>query len=294
MTEPVFERLAIIGFGLIGSSVARVVRERGLAAHIVACDASESARQTIHKLGLADTVTFDVAEAATDADCVMIAVPVGQFEAIGQLVAPVLKKGAIVTDTGSVKEAVIRDLGPFIPEGVHFIPAHPIAGTEKSGPESGFAELFTGRWCILTPPPGTDGASVDKVAALWSGMGSTIQIMTATHHDKVLAITSHLPHLISYAIVGTATDLERHTKAEVIKFSAGGFRDFTRLAASDPIMWRDIFLNNREAVLEMLQRLNEDISALQRAIRWGEGEVLEEMFTRTRTVRRSVVKAKQA
>jgi len=205
-----------------------------------------------------------------------------------------LKPGAILTDVGSVKQAVVRDVGPQVPEGVHFVPGHPIAGTEHSGPEAGFAELFEGRWCILTPPPGTDRGAVDKLAELWRRCGSTVDIMDAQHHDAVLAITSHLPHLIAYTIVGTASDVGENVRAEVAKYSAGGFRDFTRIAASDPIMWRDIFLNNREAVLETLQRFTEDLTALQRAIRWGEGETLEAHFRRTREIRQSIVEAHQA
>ena len=209
-------------------------------------------------------------------------------------VAPSLRKGAIVTDVGSVKEQVIKDVKPLIPEGVHFVPGHPVAGTEHSGPEAGFAELFENRWCILTPPPGADEAATRRINEMWAKVGMRVVEMPAEHHDKVLAITSHVPHLIAYTIVGTATDLEESLKSEVIKFSASGFRDFTRIAASDPTMWRDIFLNNREAVLEMLQRLTEDLFALQRAIRWGEGDKLQELFTRTRAIRRSIIEAKQA
>jgi cyclohexadieny/prephenate dehydrogenase len=195
---------------------------------------------------------------------------------------------------GSVKQAVLRDVGPHLPDGVHLVPGHPVAGTEHSGPEAGFAELFEGRWCILTPAPGTDPAAVEKVSELWGRVGSNVEMMEAQHHDRVLAITSHLPHLIAYTIVGTAVDLEASTQSEVIKFSAGGFRDFTRIAASDPVMWRDIFLNNREAVLEIIQRFTEDLTMLQRAIRWGEGDALEELFTRTRAIRRGIIQAKQA
>jgi cyclohexadieny/prephenate dehydrogenase len=224
----------------------------------------------------------------------VIATPVSSYAEIGRRIAPALRPGAIVTDVGSVKEAVIRDLGPLLPAGVHFVPGHPVAGTEHSGPEAGFAELFENRWCILTPPDGVDDAATKRVRDMWTSVGMRVAEMPADHHDKVLAITSHVPHLIAYTIVGTATDLEESLKSEVIKFSAGGFRDFTRIAASDPVMWRDIFLNNREAVLEMLQRLTEDLFALQRAIRWGEGEKLQELFTRTRAIRRSIIEAKQA
>jgi cyclohexadieny/prephenate dehydrogenase len=229
-----------------------------------------------------------------NADLVVLAVPLGAYADLAPMVAANLKKGAILSDVGSVKQAVIRDLGPSLPEGVHFIPGHPIAGTEHSGPKAGFAELFHGRWFVLTPTPGTDEDAVARLKALWTQLGSQVEIMTASHHDQVLAITSHLPHLIAYTIVDTATFLEDETRREVVKFSASGFRDFTRIAASDPIMWRDIFLNNREAVLEMLGRFTEDLTALQRAIRWGEGEKLQEVFTRTRAIRRGIIDAKQA
>ena len=227
---------------------------------------------------------------SADADLVVLATPVGAFGPLGQRRCPgFLKPGAILSDVGSVKTAVVRDVGPFVPDGVHLIPAHPVAGTEQSGPEAGFAELFDGRWCILTPPPGADAAAVEKLKMFWQRMGSQVEIMDPKHHDLVLAITSHVPHLIAYNIVGTAADLETVTEGEVIKFSAGGFRDFTRIAASDPTMWRDVFLNNREAVLEMLGRFNEDLSLLQRAIRWGDGDMLFNLFTRTRAIRRSII-----
>ena len=219
--------------------------------------------------------------------------PVGTYAALASLIAPYLKQGAILTDVGSVKAVVVKEVGPHVPEGVHFIPGHPVAGTEQSGPEAGFAELFDGRWCILTPPPGTDLQALEKLKQFWKRCGSDVEIMEAKHHDLVLAITSHVPHLIAYNIVGTAADLETVTQSEVIKYSASGFRDFTRIAASDPTMWRDIFLNNREAVLEMLGRFNEDLSALQRAVRWGDGEALFNLFTRTRAIRRSVIEAGQ-
>jgi cyclohexadieny/prephenate dehydrogenase len=294
MTDPLFNQVAIIGFGLIGSSLGRAIRRHGLARTLVACDASEPARAAIDELGLADIVTGDPAAAVAGADLVIICTPVGSYAELGRLIAPALAPGAILTDVGSVKQSVIRDLAPVTPPGVHLVPGHPISGTEKSGPRAGFAELFEGRWAVLTPPPGTDRAAIDKVAALWRAIGSDIVEMDAQHHDKVLAITSHLPHLIAYTIVGTAVDLEESLQSEVIKFSAGGFRDFTRIAASDPVFWRDVFLNNREAVLEMLQRLTEDLSALQRAIRWGEGDFLHERFARAREIRRGVVEAKQA
>jgi cyclohexadieny/prephenate dehydrogenase len=292
--SPIFRRLALIGVGLIGSSIARVVRREGIAAEIVGADISASARSDLAELGICERVVADPAQAVRDADLVMVCTPLGTYAEVGQAIAPHLAPGAILSDVGSVKQAVMRDLAPVVPDHVHFIPGHPIAGTEHSGPKAGFAELFEGRWCILTPPPGADEAAVERLAELWRRAGSTVELMEPGHHDQVLAITSHLPHLIAYTIVGTAFGLEESTRREVIKFSASGFRDFTRIAASDPIMWRDIFLNNREAVLEMLSRFTEDLTALQRAIRWGEGEKLEDLFTRTRAIRRSIIEAKQA
>ncbi len=294
MSGPQFERVAFIGIGLIGSSLARVLRRDGLAGEIVACARQAATRAKALELGIADRVTADAAEAVRDADLVVLATPLSAYAAIGTEIALALRPGAIVTDVGSVKQAVIRDLLPSLPASVHFIPGHPVAGTEHSGPESGFAELFRDRWCILTPLPATDPAALARLTALWEQAGMRVVTMDPEHHDKVLAMTSHLPHVIAYTIVGTATDLEDSLKSEVIKFSAGGFRDFTRIAGSDPVMWRDIFLNNREAVLEMLQRFSEDLTALQRAIRWGEGDKLEELFSRTRAIRRSIIEAKQA
>jgi cyclohexadieny/prephenate dehydrogenase len=291
---PVFQRLALIGVGLIGSSLARVVRREDIAAEIVGADASATARAEIEELELCDRVFADAGQAVAGADCVIVCTPIGAYAEVGQAIQKQLMPGAILSDVGSVKQAVMRDLAPVVPDGVHFIPGHPVAGTEHSGPKAGFAELFEGRWFILTPPPGTDEAAVEKLASLWRRAGSMVERMEPGHHDQVLAITSHLPHLIAYTIVGTAFGLEESTRREVIKFSASGFRDFTRIAASDPIMWRDIFLNNREAVLEMLGRFTEDLTALQRAIRWGEGEKLQELFTRTRAIRRSIIEAKQA
>ena len=289
-----FERVALIGIGLIGSSLAHVLRRRGLAGHIAGHARSRRTRDKAVELGLVDSIHDDAAGAVRGADLVIICVPVGAYAEVAAAIAPALARGAIVSDVGSVKQAVVRDVGPYLPDGVHFVPGHPVAGTEHSGPESGFAELFVDRWCILTPPPGTDPAAVEKLSLLWRRCGSQVEIMEPAHHDAVLAITSHLPHLIAYTIVGTATDLEGTTQKEVIKFSAGGFRDFTRIAASDPVMWRDVFLNNREAVLEMLGRFTEDLTALQRAIRWGEGDKLEALFTRTRAIRRGIIDAKQA
>jgi cyclohexadieny/prephenate dehydrogenase len=289
-----FDRVALIGVGLVGSSLARVLRRDALAGEIVACARRQETLDAARRLDLADRVTSDPAEAAADADLVVVSTPISADADIARRMAGVLKPGAIVTDVGSVKEAAVRDLQPSLPAGVHLVPGHPVAGTEHSGPEAGFAEMFQDRWCILTPLPEGDPAAVETVTRLWQAAGMKVVTMDAEHHDKVLAITSHLPHLIAYTIVGTATDLEDTLKSEVIKFSAGGFRDFTRIAASDPVMWRDVFLNNREAVLEMLQRFTEDLTALQRAIRWGEGDKLEDLFTRTRAIRRSIIEAKQA
>ena len=292
--QPLFQRLALIGVGLIGSSLARIVRREGIAAEIVGADVGAKARAEIEELKLCDRLFADAGQAVEGADLVVICTPIGAYAEVGQAIQKRLKPGAILSDVGSVKQAAIRDLAPIVPDGVQLIPGHPIAGTEHSGPKAGFAELFKGRWCILTPLPGTDEAALDRLAALWRAAGSMVETMEPAHHDQVLAITSHLPHLIAYTIVGTAFGLEESTRREVIKFSASGFRDFTRIAASDPIMWRDIFLNNREAVLEMLGRFTEDLTALQRAIRWGEGEKLQDLFTRTRAIRRSIIEAKQA
>jgi cyclohexadieny/prephenate dehydrogenase len=292
--KPLFDTVCLIGIGLIGSSLARVIRREGLAGRIVACARSDATLDKVMELELADAVSKDPAEAVKDADLVVISTPISTNGAIAEAIGAHLKPGAVVTDVGSVKQAVIDAVAPHIPEGVHFVPGHPLAGTEKSGPEAGFATLFENRWCVLTPPPGTDEGAVEKVAALWRGAGSNVETMDAGHHDRVLAITSHLPHLIAYTIVGTVFDLETSTQQEVIKYSATGFRDFTRIAASDPVMWRDVFMNNREAVLEMLGRFSEDLSRLQRAIRWGEADVLEDLFTRTRDVRRGIVEAGQA
>jgi cyclohexadieny/prephenate dehydrogenase len=294
MSDPLFDKLCIIGIGLIGSSIARAARKHGLAGTISIADSSAEARQAAAELKLGESFHDNPADAVRDADLTIVCVPIGAYAEVGQAIAPQLRSGSILSDVGSVKQAVLRDLGPLLPDHVHFIPGHPVAGTEHSGPRAGFAELFEGRWTILTPPPGADQAAAEKLAEFWRKMGALVEVMEPTHHDQVLAITSHLPHLIAYTIVGTATGLEGSIEREVIKFSASGFRDFTRIAASNPIMWRDIFLNNREAVLEMLGRFNEDLTALQRAIRWGEGEKLEEWFTRTRAVRRSIIDAKQA
>jgi cyclohexadieny/prephenate dehydrogenase len=286
--------VALIGVGLIGSSLARALRRDWPDTAIIACARRAETLATVERLGLADAVTDDPAQAAAGADLVVLATPLSAYAEIGRRIGPVLKEGAILSDVGSVKEAVIRNLHPRLPRWVHLVPGHPVAGTEHSGPESGFAELFQDRWCILTPLPETAPEAVTAVGRMWESFGMRVVTMSADHHDKVLAMTSHLPHLIAYTIVGTATNLEESLKSEVIEFSASGFRDFTRIAASDPVMWRDIFLNNREAVLEIAQRFTEDLTALQRAIRWGEGDTLEELFTRTRAIRRSIIEAKQA
>lgn len=292
--KPFFSRMAFIGIGHIGSSLARIVKRDGLAGHVVACARTEATLSRVSELGIADSVTLDPAEAAADADIVLLCTPLGVYGVIAQAIAPRLKPGAIVTDVGSVKGSAIRDVSPHIPQGAHFVPGHPVAGTEHSGPDAGFEALFEGRWCILTPPDGTESQAVERVAELWRAAGMTVEIMDAEHHDMVLAITSHLPHLIAYNIVGTVVDLERTTRKEVVKYAAAGFRDFTRIAASDPVMWRDIFMNNQEAVLEMLGRFTEDLVRLQRAIRWGEAQVLEDLFTRTREIRRGVIDVGQA
>jgi cyclohexadieny/prephenate dehydrogenase len=292
--KPLFQRIALIGLGLIGSSLAQVIRRERLAGHIAGCVRSKASRATVRRLGLVDSLHTTPATTVRGADLVLLCTPVGTYDALAQAIAPSLRAGAILSDVGSVKQSAIRDVGPYLPEGVHFVPGHPIAGTEHSGPASGFAELFEGRWCILTPPPGTDGAAIDRVAEFWRRCGSMVETMDAHHHDRVLGITSHLPHLIAYTIVATASEVDPSLRAEVTKYSAGGFRDFTRIAASDPIMWRDVFLHNREAVLEMLQRFSEDLTALQRAIRWGEGDKLEALFRHTRTLRQQIIDAHQA
>jgi cyclohexadieny/prephenate dehydrogenase len=290
--EPIYDKVALLGLGLIGSSMAHAMRRAKMASHIAGY-ARPKTLERARAVGFCDSYSADPAEAVKDADLVVLATPVGVFGHLTELIAQNLKPGATLSDVGSVKSAVIRDVGPFVPENVHFIPAHPIAGTEESGPEAGFAELFDDRWCLLTPLPGTDPGALENLKAYWRALGSNIDVMEAHHHDLVLAITSHLPHLIAYNIVGTADDLETVTHSEVIKYSAGGFRDFTRIAASDPTMWRDIFLNNREAVLEALGRFSEDLSALSRAIRWGDGDALFNLFTRTRAIRRGIIDAGQ-
>jgi cyclohexadieny/prephenate dehydrogenase len=288
-----FEKVALVGIGLIGSSLARVIRREGLAGHIVIATRRPGTLARAEQLALGDSYSTDLAEVVKGADLVIVSVPVGASGEVAEAIAPALRPGAIVTDVGSTKASVVAQMAPRMPENVHFIPGHPIAGTEHSGPDAGFADLFDGRWCILTPQPGTDPAALEKLTRFWERCGSKIDTMDIEHHDMVLAIVSHLPHIIAYNIVGTADDLETVTKSEVIKYSASGFRDFTRLAASDPTMWRDVCLYNKDAILEMLARFSEDLSALQRAIRWGDGEKLFELFTRTRAIRRSIIEAGQ-
>ncbi len=291
--EAHFDRIALIGFGLIGGSIARAARSQGLAKEIVTTARSARTRARVTELGIVDRVVETNSEAVQGADLVILCIPVGACGAVAADIADHLKPGAIVSDVGSVKAAVVKDMAPHLPASAHFVPAHPVAGTENSGPDSGFAELFINRWCILTPPEGTDATATERLRAFWAALGAKVEIMTPEHHDLVLAITSHLPHLIAYTIVGTADELAQVTSSEVIKFSAGGFRDFTRIAASDPTMWRDVFLANKEAVLEMLGTFNEDLSKLTRAIRRGDGEALFEHFTRTRAIRRGIVEIGQ-
>ena len=287
------QRVALVGIGLIGSSIAHAVREHGLAEHIAITTRSDTTLVRAKELNLGDSYHADAKDAVKNADIVVISVPLSACRAVAIEIADGLKPGAIVTDVSSCKASVIADMGPHIPDGVHFVPGHPIAGTEHSGPDAGFANLFNGRWCILTPPKNTNQNAVEKISDLWKKMGSMVEVMEPEHHDQVLAITSHLPHLIAYSIVDTATNLQDDLKQEVIKFSASGFRDFTRIAASDPVMWRDVFMKNRDAVLEVLGQFSEDLAALQRAIRRGEADKLEEVFTRTREIRRSVIDYKQ-
>ena len=291
--SPIIDRLALIGVGLIGGSIARAAREYGVVRSIVATARSEATRKRVVELGIADQVVATNAEAVRDADLVIVCIPVGASGPVAAEIAAALKPGAIVSDVGSVKGQVLNEMAPHMPNGVHLIPAHPVAGTENSGPDSGFSELFVNRWCILTPPEGADQAAVEKLRAFWSALGANVEVMTAEHHDMVLAITSHLPHLIAYTIVGTAEEFSQVSRSEVLKFSAGGFRDFTRIAASDPTMWRDVFLHNKDAVLEMLAQFNEDLAKLTRAMRRGDGDALFEHFTRTRAIRRGIVQIGQ-
>jgi cyclohexadieny/prephenate dehydrogenase len=293
MSEFIYDKIALIGIGLIGSSLARAIRQKGLAREIAISTRSTETLEAARKLGLGDSYSTSSAEAVTDADLVIVSVPVGASGAVAAEIAGSLKRGATLTDVGSTKASVIAQMEPHVPDGVHFIPGHPLAGTEHSGPEAGFAELFENKWCIFTPLPGTDEAALKRLARFWEACGSHVDTMDKDHHDKVLAIVSHLPHIIAYNIVGTADDLETVTESEVIKYSASGFRDFTRLASSDPTMWRDVCLHNRDAILEMLSRFSEDLASLQRAIRWGDGDKLFDLFTHTRHVRRSIIEAGQ-
>jgi cyclohexadieny/prephenate dehydrogenase len=289
MAEPLFQRLALIGVGLIGSSIARAARAQRVARSIVATARSPATRRRVVELGIADHVVDTNAAAVEGADLVILCIPVGQCGAVASEIATHLEPGAIVTEVGSVKTQVVRDMAPHIPPNVHFVPGHPVAGTEHSGPDAGFAELFIDRWCILTPMQSGDAAAVERLSAFWRALGARVATMSAEHHDLVLAITSHVPHLIAYTIVGTADDLSAVTRSEVLQYSAGGFRDFTRIAASDPTMWRDVFLANKSGVMEMLARFNQDLARLTRAIEEGDGTTLFELFTRTRAIRRGIV-----
>ena len=293
MSKPIFERLCLIGIGLIGSSIALRARRDGLAGSIAISTRRQETLDRAKELDLGDAYFVDAAEAVKGADCVILCTPVGTFETVGKQISHHLEPGCIVTDVGAVKRSVIDQLKPNLPAHVHLIPGHPIAGTEYSGPDAGFSTLFDDRWILLTPEPDVDSSAIEKLSDFWKGLGSEIDIMDADHHDRVLAVTSHIPHLIAYNIVGTASDLEEISESEVIKFSASGFRDFTRIAASDPVMWRDVFLHNKSAVLEMLGRFSEDLSRLQRAVRWGDGELLFDHFTKTRAIRRGIIEAGQ-
>jgi len=289
----IYDRVALIGLGLIASSMCHAMARAGVAGEVTGYARSAESRAVAREIGLCDRVCDSAAEAVAGADLVVLCVPVGVMGSVAAEIAPVLKPGATLSDVGSVKCAVIAAVAPHLPEGVHFIPAHPIAGTEHSGPRSGFAELFDNRWCLIVPQAGSDRAAVERLERFWQALGSHTDEMDAEHHDLVLAVTSHAPHLIAYTMVGVADDLRRVTDSEIIKYSAAGFRDFTRIAASDPVMWRDVFLNNREATLEILGRFTEELFALQRAIRTGDGAHLQAYFTRTRAIRRGIIEAGQ-
>ena len=288
-----FSKVTFIGFGLINSSLAHVFKLKTLAKETTAFSRSKETREKIKNLNIVDNVDDNIRESVKDSDLIVLGVPVGAMESIVCEIAPFLKSGTIITDVGSVKKHLIDSILPILPSDVFFVPGHPIAGTEKSGPEAGFAELFNGRWCILTPNKNTSQVALEKVKFIWEQAGMQITTMDAEYHDRVLAITSHIPHLVAFSIVGTVTELEDQLKTEVIKYSAGGFRDFTRIAASDPIMWRDVFLNNSEAVLEMLGRFIEDLTALQKSIRWQDGDSLENLFTKTREIRKGIISEEQ-
>ena len=295
MAEPLFQRLTLVGIGLIGSSIARGAKEfGGIAREIVICDASPDALSRAEELGLGHVYEADPAKAVAAADCVILCTPVGVYAALAEAIAPALKAGAILSDVGSTKQSVLRDVEPWVPEGVTFVPAHPIAGTEFSGPDAGMADLFKGRWCLFTPPAGTDEVAVQKIEAMWRILGAQTARMDAPHHDRMIAIVSHLPHLIAFTICGTADDLADETRQEVLQFAASGFRDFTRIAASDPVMWRDIFINNKEALLEMFSRFSEDAQAMARAVRWGDTDYIEDKIIRGRKIRKSLIDLKQA
>ncbi|UAK22963.1 prephenate/arogenate dehydrogenase family protein [Sphingomonas nostoxanthinifaciens] len=287
-----FARVTVIGLGLIGSSIAHAVRANMPTVRVTGFDGDADVRARARAIDLCDDVADGAGAAVIDADLVMLCVPVGAIGTAAEAIADDLPADAVVSDVGGAKASVAAAMRAALPAAT-IVPGHPVAGTEQSGPDAGFATLFKGRWCILTPDGDTDPAAVMRVSTFWERLGAEVEIMDARHHDLVLAVTSHVPHLIAYSIVGTASDLEEVTQSEVIKFSAGGFRDFTRIAASDPTMWRDVFLNNREAVLEVLQRLTEDVTMLQRAIRWGDGDALFDLFTRTRAVRRSIIEQGQ-
>ncbi|MCF8474660.1 MAG: prephenate/arogenate dehydrogenase family protein [Emcibacter sp.] len=289
----IFKQITIIGMGLIGSSIARAIRGKDIADRLIGCDKNEEHCDISRSLKLTDHMTSDPADAVHNSDLIILATPVGTYDQLGKVICPLLQSGSILTDVGSVKSSVLKTLSQYIRPDCHLIPGHPVAGTEQSGPTAGFSTLFKERWCILTPPENADPAMIRKLEEFWQAIGSKVELMTPDHHDMVLAITSHLPHLIAYNIVGTARHLEEVTKSEVIKYSAGGFRDFTRIAASDPTMWRDVFLNNKEAVLEMLGRFSEDLSDLQRAIRYDEGDKLYNLFDRTRRIRKQIIDAGQ-
>ena len=288
-----FNRVTFIGFGLINSSLARVFKSKSLAKEICAYSRRKETLLKIKDLNIADYIYDDIKQSVENSDLIILGVPVGVMSSLVQEFASSLKSGAIITDVGSIKKGLIDSISPVLPKGVHFVPGHPIAGTENSGPESGFEELFKGRWCILTPTKNTSKDAIKKVDYIWQQAGMKVTIMDAEYHDRVLAITSHIPHLVAYSIVGTVTELEDQLKTEVIKYSAGGFRDFTRIAASDPVMWRDVFLNNSGAVLEMLGRFIEDLTALQKSIRWKDGEALEELFSKTRDIRKGIISEEQ-
>jgi cyclohexadieny/prephenate dehydrogenase len=295
MPDPIFGRLTIIGIGLIGSSIARGARDYGgIAGAVVICDADPGTLDTARALGLGDVYEADPARAVDGADAVILCTPVGSYAALAQTIGPHLKAGAVLSDVGSTKQSVLRDVSPFVPAGVAFVPGHPMTGTEFSGPEAGFATLFAGRWTLITPPPGTPEAAVESIRALWLRLGAEVARMDAAHHDRVCAIVSHLPHLIAFTICGTADDLAGETREEVLKFAASGFRDFTRIAASDPVMWRDVFLNNKDALLEMFGRFQEDAQAMARAVRWGDTAYIEDKIVRSRKIRKKLIDLHQA